>query len=67
VGEVSKPVKTNLGFHIIKVENRRALPLASFDEVKELFRQKLMQEQMETHARHYSQELRAQALIEEKL
>jgi len=67
VGQVSKPVKTNLGFHIIKIENRRTLPVASFEEAKELFRQKLMQEQMETYARHYSQELRAQAIIEEKL
>ena len=67
VGQVSGPIKTNLGFHIIKIENRRALPLAAFEEVKESFRQKLMQEQMENHARHYSQELRAQALIEEKL
>jgi peptidyl-prolyl cis-trans isomerase SurA len=65
--QISGPVRTNLGFHIIKVEDRRALPLASFDEVKESFRQKLMQEQMETYARHYSQELRAQAIVEEKL
>jgi len=67
VGQVSEPVKTNLGFHIIKIENRRLLPLAPLEEMKELFRQKLMQEQMETYARHYAQELRAQALIEEKL
>ncbi|MCL2179167.1 MAG: peptidylprolyl isomerase [Proteobacteria bacterium] len=66
-GQVSEPVKTNLGFHIIKIEDRRALPLAALEELKESLRQKLMQEQMETYARHYSQELRAQALIEEKL
>ncbi|MCL2625705.1 MAG: peptidylprolyl isomerase [Cystobacterineae bacterium] len=66
-GQVSEPVRTNLGFHIIKMEDRRALPLASLEEVKESLRQKLIQEQMETYARHYSQELRAQAIIEEKL
>jgi len=67
VAQVSTPVRTNLGFHIIKVEDRRALPLAAFEEVKEHFRQKLIQEQMEAYARHYSQELRAQAIVEEKL
>ncbi|MCL2011617.1 MAG: peptidylprolyl isomerase [Cystobacterineae bacterium] len=67
VGQVSPPIKTNLGLHIIKVENKRPLPLAPLEEMKESLRQKLVQEQMETHARHYAQELRAQAIVEEKL
>jgi len=33
-GEVSKPVQTKFGWHIIKIEDRRARPLPSFDEVK---------------------------------
>jgi peptidyl-prolyl cis-trans isomerase C len=34
-GEVSKPVQSKFGWHIIKVEDRRTRPLPTFDEVKE--------------------------------
>lgn len=34
-GQVSEPVKTNFGWHIIKLEDRRRKPPPSFDEVKE--------------------------------
>lgn len=34
-GEVSKPVQSKFGWHIIKVEDRRAKPLPAFEEVKE--------------------------------
>ena len=33
-GEVSKPVKSKFGWHVIKVEDRRAKPLPTFEEVK---------------------------------
>lgn len=33
-GEVSKPVQSKFGWHIIKVEDRRAKPPPSYDEVK---------------------------------
>jgi peptidyl-prolyl cis-trans isomerase C len=34
-GQVSEPVKTQFGFHIIKVEDKRTKPLPKYDEVKE--------------------------------
>lgn len=34
-GQVSEPVKTNFGWHIIKLEDRRRKPAPSFDDVKE--------------------------------
>ena len=34
-GEVSKPVQSQFGWHVIKVEDRRQKPLPTFDEVKD--------------------------------
>jgi peptidyl-prolyl cis-trans isomerase C len=34
-GEVSKPVQSKFGWHIIKVEDRRTKPLPAFEEVKD--------------------------------
>ena len=34
-GEISGPVKSQFGWHIIKVEDRRKKPLPTFDEVKD--------------------------------
>jgi peptidyl-prolyl cis-trans isomerase C len=34
-GQVSDPVKTQFGWHIIKVEDKRTKPVPSFDEVKD--------------------------------
>jgi peptidyl-prolyl cis-trans isomerase C len=37
-GEVSEPVKTQFGWHIIKVEDKRTKPVPEFDKVKEQVR-----------------------------
>jgi peptidyl-prolyl cis-trans isomerase C len=34
-GQVSDPVKSQFGWHVIKVEDRRSKPVPSFDEMKE--------------------------------
>lgn len=41
VGEMSEPVKTAFGYHIIKLTDRKEGPAVEFDRVKEMIRQKL--------------------------
>jgi peptidyl-prolyl cis-trans isomerase C len=52
-GKVSDPVKTQFGWHIIKVEDKRTKPTPTYDEVKS---------QLETYVAH-----RAQAELVDKL
>lgn len=41
VGELSDPVKTAFGYHVIKLTDRKEGPVVEFDRVKEMIRQKL--------------------------
>ncbi len=44
-GQVSeKPIKTQFGWHVIKVEARRAAPPPAFEQVQDELRQKMIQE-----------------------
>ena len=43
VGQISEPVQTQFGWHIIKVEEKRDQPLPSFDQVKEAIISQLVQ------------------------
>jgi peptidyl-prolyl cis-trans isomerase C len=44
VGQISEPVQTQFGWHIIKVEEKRDQPLPTFDQVKEAIRTQLVQQ-----------------------
>ena len=44
VGEISEPVKTSYGYHLIKVEDKKAAEKQSFDSVKEQIAKKLLAE-----------------------
>ena len=60
-GEVSKvPVKTQFGFHVIKVEERRKQEAPSFDQAKEEIAGELQQELTQAAV----QDLRAKAKVE---
>lgn len=59
-GEVSKPVKSQFGWHLIKVEDRRQKPPPSFDEVKD----RIVGSMMQSKAQEVATALRAKAQIE---
>lgn len=41
IGEISGPVKTRFGYHIIKVTDKKFGPVVEFDRVKDIIQQKL--------------------------
>jgi len=58
----AQPVKTDFGYHIIKVDDVRPLKVPTFDEVKEQFRQRAQQAQMQKLV----MDLRSKAKVEER-
>lgn len=66
-GEVSEPVRTNFGWHILKVEERRAVQPPSYEEMKPKLEAKLRQDKTEKYIDQYVQELRQKAAVEVKM
>ncbi len=58
-GEVSPPVKSQFGFHIIKLEDRRDKKLPSFDEVKD----RILNSMIQQKAQEVANGLRTKAQI----
>ncbi|MBG50799.1 MAG: peptidylprolyl isomerase [Rhodobiaceae bacterium] len=59
-GEVSQPVKTRFGWHVIKVEDRRLQEVPAFEAVRDQVMASLAQEE----GRKLMEEMRAAAVIE---
>jgi peptidyl-prolyl cis-trans isomerase C len=59
-GQVSEPVQTEFGWHVIKVEDKRNRPLPSFEEVKDQLLASLIQNKLKTVV----QDLRGTAKVE---
>jgi peptidyl-prolyl cis-trans isomerase SurA len=67
VGGVSDPIRTRFGYHVLKIEDRRAVPPPPFDQVKEQLRAKLRQEQSEKLTAEYLGELRKESTVDIKI
>ncbi|MCX7856550.1 MAG: peptidyl-prolyl cis-trans isomerase [Deltaproteobacteria bacterium] len=63
VGQVSGIVKSRFGYHIIRLEGVKPASYASFEEVKEIIRQKLIQERQGQLLENYLSELKKKAKI----
>lgn len=58
IGEVAGPVKTQFGYHLIKVEKKNEASTASFDEVKEAVKRNLTQQKQQAVYTEKVQELK---------
>jgi peptidyl-prolyl cis-trans isomerase SurA len=66
-GEVSDPIKTQAGFHVIKVDERRAIPIRPFDEIKEQLRERVTRTQLDHYTELYIQELKRTSIVDVKI
>jgi peptidyl-prolyl cis-trans isomerase SurA len=63
-GGVSDAIRTAAGFHLIKVEQVRAEPVAPLAEVRDAIREEIFQEKFEAKRKDYVASLRAKASIQ---
>lgn len=63
VGQVSQPVKTQLGYHIIKLEGTKTGTYVPFPEVKDFIRQKLTQAKQAEVLQRYVEDLKRSSKI----
>lgn len=62
-GEVSDPVRTRFGWHVLKVQERRTTAARPFEQVATEIREKLFREEMERQTQRYLEELKKNAVI----
>lgn len=66
IGSISAPVKTQFGFHLIKVEDKTESATKSFEEVKESILNKLVQERQNMKYMHHTENLKKKYTVEIK-
>ncbi len=66
-GGISEPIRTKFGWHVLKVEEKRALAAPPLEEVKDTLRERMLRGQLEKYTDQYVQELRAAAVIDVKI
>jgi len=62
-GQVSEPVRTRFGWHVVKVQERRTTDARPFEQVADKIREGLYREEMERQTLRYLDELRKAAVI----
>ncbi|MCZ6801208.1 MAG: peptidylprolyl isomerase [Nitrospirae bacterium] len=67
VGEMSPPIQTSLGFHIIILDETQVAKAQSFDEVKDRIRNELFQKKLIQAQQKWLGDLKRRAYIEVKL
>lgn len=63
IGQISEPIKTSFGYHLIMVTDYKAKSLASFEEVKDSLINRLKQIDKELQLIRYLKKIRAKANI----
>jgi peptidyl-prolyl cis-trans isomerase SurA len=66
-GGISEPIRTKFGWHVLKVEEHKALSAPPLDEVKDQLRERMLRGQLEKYTEQYVKELRAAAVVEVKM
>ena len=61
-GTTKEPVKTDFGYHVIRVDDIRPLKVPSFAEIREQFRQRAQQQEIQ----RFVADLRSKAKVEER-
>jgi len=67
VGEITGIIRTEFGFHLIKLLDRKGGHPLPFEEVKERVRQEYLDREFERSLRQYLESLKAKSIIEIKL
>ena len=66
VGEVSQPVRSRYGYHIIQVEDRRQRDVSD-ESRRDKVRQTLFQRKVNDELEAWQQQIRAEAYVDERL
>lgn len=64
IGEISSPVKTQFGYHLIKVEEKLPATIKSFDEVKNSLEVNLLSQKQNTEYINFVNELKSKQQVE---